>query len=48
MKKKQILFFACCLALGSSTMDLCAQRTMDKLRHFQMELKIRILCNFSK
>ena len=31
MKKKQILFFACCLALGSSTMDLCAQRTMDKL-----------------
>ena len=31
MKKKQILFFARCLALGSSTMDLCAQRTMDKL-----------------
>ena len=31
MKKKQILFFACCLALGGSTTDLCAQRTMDKL-----------------
>ena len=31
MKKNRILFFACCLALGGSTADLCAQRTMDKL-----------------
>ena len=31
MKKNRILFFACCLALGGSTTDLYAQRTMDKL-----------------